>query len=365
MQNHEDLHRPPPAMSRRCLLSLATAVSVVALLLSPSLTSGFPHSDDIETVRRIVDSGLRGNYAAAESLAVELQDSYPDHPIGFVLHAAMLQSRMLDEEHFDYQDEFYGLTTLAERRCKSALMNSPSDAWVLYCRGIAQGARAVHDFRAGSWWSAVKNGIRSKGSFSECIKSDRDFYDACLGLGSYHYWRTAKTKAINWLPFVQDDREQGLAELALAADSSLFSADLARNALIWIWLDMGRYEEAESLSVEMQNKYPEGHKFLWSMAYARIEQDDFPGAEAVLIEIITRLSSDSATNNYNIVDCRHRLAAIYLETGRYAECLEQCRLVRELDLEDSVRKRLKGRLSEVNSFEKKAGRAIERVRTGA
>ncbi len=344
--------------------ALSITVSIIVTLFSASFASDFPRQGDIESVRRIVDAGFRGRYAEAESLAIDLQNRYPHHPAGYVLHATVLQSEMLDDEHFDYENEFYELIRLTERKCKSRLEDAPYDSWALYCLGLAQASRAVYGFRVGSWWSAVKYGIRSKGSFSACAEADKGFYDAYVGIGSYHYWRTAKTKAINWLPFVQDDREQGIAELALAMDSSLFSADLARNSLIWIWLDMGRYEEAESLSVEMQNKYPEGHRFLWSIAYARIELMNYRGAEAVLTEIITRISADSNTNNYNIVDCRHRLADLYLKTGRYLECMEQCGLVQKLNLENTVRKRLKKRLSEMRSMESDAKRALERVSHG-
>jgi len=217
----------------------------------------------------------------------------------------------------------------------------------------------VYYSRAGSWWSALRYGIKAKKAFGRCIKADSAFYDAYVGLGSYRYWRSAKTKAINWLPFVPDERDRGLRELELAAEKSLFSGDFARNSLIWVWIDLRRYEEAESLAVEMQNKYPEGREFLWGIAAARLRQDDFLGAEAVLTELIARVREDPNTNNYNIVECRCQLARVYLETEQYTKCLEQCRLAREVDLDQSVHKRLKKRLSELRSMEKQAKRTLE------
>jgi len=331
---------------------------------SVSCGADFPQPQDVEVVRNIIDASFRGQYAVAESLAISLQSRYPYHAVGYVMHAVILQSKMMDGEHFDFEDDFYMLIKLAERKCKKMLEDNPGYAWALYCLGLAHGSRAVYDSRAGSWWSAVRYGIRSKGAFARCIEADSMFYDAYVGLGSYHYWRSAKTSALNWLPFVSDQRERGLRELRMAAEKSLFSADFARNSLIWIWIDMRKYEEAESLSVKMQNKYPEGREFLWGIAYARLKQDDFLGAETVLSELVTRIEADSNNNNYNIVECRYQLAKLYLKTERYAKCLEQCGLVRETDLERRVRNRLKKRLSEIEGMERQARQMLKRAGQG-
>jgi tetratricopeptide (TPR) repeat protein len=337
------------------LLILLSVVSV----FSVSYAEVFPQPHDVETVRHIIGDGFSGSYEVAESLTVSLQNRYPFHPIGYVMQAAMLQSQMMDGEHFDLEDDFYILTKLTEKKCRQMIEENSGDAWVLYCLGLAYGSRAVYYSRAGSWWSTLRYGVKAKKAFSDCIKVDSTFYDAYVGLGSYHYWRSAKTKAINWLPFVPDERNRGLRELELAAEKSLFSGDFARNSLIWVWIDLRRYEEAESLAVEMQNKYPEGREFLWGIAAARLKQDDYLGAEAVFTELIARVREDSGSNNYNLIECRYQLARVYLEAGQYTKCLEQCRLARETDLEQSARKRLKKRLSELKSMEKQAKRTLE------
>lgn len=349
-----------------CKLNIPAIVVLALLVVIPAaLASEFPETADIEALRSIIDAGFRGDYSTGESTAVSLQDRYPDHPIGYVMQASMLQSEMLDDEHFDNEEDFYTLIKLTEKKGKASLEDDPDDAWALYCLGLAHGSHAVYDSRAGSWWSALRHGIKSKGRFGDCIEADSSFYDAYVGLGSYHYWRTVKTKVVNWIPFIQDDREQGLQELHIAVEKGLFTADFARNALIWVWIDMKKYEEAESLSVEMQSKYPEGRKFLWSMAYARLKQDKFLGAEAVFTELIARISKDANNNNFNIAECRYQLAKIYFATEEYSKCIEQCNLIGKLDLSESVKKRLKKQLKESRSIEKQAERALERMGTSS
>jgi len=348
------------ASRSNALLILAVLISVLAVS-DHVRAATFPRAEDIAQIRQIVDAGFRDDYARADSIADDLKARYPEHPIGFVMQAAMKQSEMLNMEHFDFEDEFYKLLQLSEEKSEAIIDLAPHDAWAWYCLGLARGSRAVYDARKGSWWSATRRGIKAKRAFTECIRSDSTFYDAYVGLGSFHYWRTVKTRSVNWLPFVQDDREEGLRELNLAINRSLFSVDFARNALMWILIDKEDYAEAESLAVEMQRKYPEGRKFLWGIAEARLKLNNYTGAEAVFAELIDRIDIDSANNNFNVVECRFQLAQIYIETEHYQECIDECDVVNGLTLSDDVRKRLNDRLSDLKKICKKAEKRLREM----
>ena len=63
-----------------------------------------------------------------------------------------------------------------------------------------------------------------KGKYLEkTLKLDSTYSDAYLGLGAYHYYKTVKSKAFLWLPFVVDRREQGIEELNLCVNSGLLA----------------------------------------------------------------------------------------------------------------------------------------------
>ncbi|MBU1320212.1 MAG: hypothetical protein KKG33_00685 [candidate division Zixibacteria bacterium] len=348
----------PGVLQSNALLILTVLISVLTVS-NQGWAATFPRAVDIAQIRQIVEAGFRDDYAQADSIADGLKSIYPDHPIGFVMQAAMKQSEMLDMEHFDFEDEFYKLLQFSEEKSEAIIDSVPHDAWAWYCLGLALGSRAVYDARKGSWWSATRRGIKAKRAFTECTKSDSTFYDAYVGLGSYHYWRTVKTRAVNWLPFVQDDREEGLRELNLAINKSLFSADFARNALMWILIDREEYAEAESLAVQMQRKYPEGRKFLWGMAMARSKLGNYIGAEAVFAELIGRIESDSANNDFNVVECRFQLAEIHFDTENYQKCIDECDMVSRLTLSDDVRERLKGKLSDLKEIRRTAEKRLK------
>lgn len=351
-------------MPSRILLNLLLVLNAALISAFACRAQDFPRHGDIDEIRRIVNAGFRDNYLLSDSLAIDLEKRYPQHPIGFVLHAAMEQSEMLDLENFDFESNFYELIQQAEDKSKKIIDSSPHDAWAWYSLGLARGSRAVYDARKGSWWSATRRGIRAKRAFTECIRSDSTFYDAYVGLGSYHYWRSVKTKAVNWLPFVQDDREEGIRELNLAIERSRFSADFARNSLMWIMIDREQYVEAESLAVAMQRKYPEGRKFLWGIGEARMKKEDYQGAALIYLELLDRLATDSTTNNFNTVECRCKLAQICFMTERFDDCIAQCDSADSLILSDDIRKRVKGRLSNMRKLREKSEKRKQELAAG-
>ncbi len=343
-------------------------VSVLAILLLIGATNGeemsaridFPASGDIETLREIVSAGFSERYAEAESLAISLQWRYPYHPIGFIMQAAMLQSKMLDHEHFSYRREFHTLIKLAKKKARDRLEKNENDPWSLYCLGLAHGSHAVFESRDGSWLTAVKQGVRAKKAFSRCVEIDPQFYDAYVGIGSYHYWRTVKTGIVNWLPFVQDDRQQGIRELEIAADSARFSFDFAKDALIWVYIDTEKYEKAESLAVQMQQKYPEGKKFLWGLAQARVEAEKYDRALTAYERLLKKVTEDpNRANHYNEIEIRRRIAECADELGRYSEVVAHAKVVMALEIAPDIRNRAGDAISELSNLAEHAEKQME------
>ncbi len=349
-----------PGKSPSILLAITFSLAICCAVSTGLIADDIERGPDIEILRRMVEAGLRENYYLADSLAVEMQQRYPDHPIGYVMHAVMLQGEMLDYEHNDNEDEFYRLLDSSENKCKAMTEKNPRDPWPHYCLGLGHGSRAVYDARKGSWWSALRHGMKSRNAFTRCIERDSTFYDAYVGLGSFHYWRTVKTRLINWLPLVQDDREEGIRELEIAAERGRFSADFARNALVWVLIDMKEFNAAESLAVEMHEKYSGGRKFLWGIAAARLAREDYDRAESAYLQLLESARILHDDNGYNEIECLLNLASIYHETMRYERCIKICERAESIPLTDDMKKRLKEKLKEIGKLKKKANKALAR-----
>ena len=98
---------------------------------------------------------------------------------------------------------------------------------------------------------------------------------------------------INWLPFVGDRKDDGVEELQLAVDSSLFSNDLALNSLIWIHLERKDPQSALACAETLHSKYPQRSSRLvkWGMAFSNYAAGKFAAAlESILAKSLARWS---------------------------------------------------------------------------
>lgn len=123
---------------------------------------------------------------------------------------------------------------------------APAESYFLL--GSAYGCRALYRSMHGGWWGAFRDGHHSCVNLEEAYRNDSSLTDALMGIGAYHYWKSAKSKSITWLPFVGDKREKGLAELRRAIDAQGIMSPNAYRALLPIYYHEKRYEDALLLS---------------------------------------------------------------------------------------------------------------------
>ena len=82
--------------------------------------------------------------------------------------------------------------------------------------------RSLYEARFGSRFSALTYGLKAKGFYRDGLAADSALYDLYLGLGSYHYWKSAKAGILRTAGIFNDDKEKGISEIRKAIDSSLF-----------------------------------------------------------------------------------------------------------------------------------------------
>jgi hypothetical protein len=183
-------------------------------------------------------------------------------------------------------------------------------AWMYLWRGHACAYRSLYEAKFGSSLTALKLGMSSIDEYENGRRKDSALVDLYMGIGSYHYWKSAKAGMLRWFGFFKDEKEKGMDELRQAAESSLLHRELARSALIWIWIDRKEYDSAAALTGEFVRKYPEGRTFLWPVAQARFRQNDYRAAAAAFINLRGRLD-ESPGNYYNLIECDWHLAQCF------------------------------------------------------
>lgn len=312
-----------------------------------------------------IDACFRENYPLAEEKFKQIVSKAPQDPAGYFFKAMLYQAQMVDYESDFREKDFYENIKIAKECAKERIKENSKDAWAYLFLGNAYGAKAVHEARKGNWWSGLNNGLMAKSALNEAVKHDPLLCDAYVALGSYHYWASVVTKAFWWLPFVGDRREEGIAELKLAQEKSIYSQDAATNGLIWIYINEKKFDQAISLAEKMQDKYPQGKSFLWALATAYYEKFDWKNALLSYQEIARKIQlefppkteseqndpvyserseSKNLKNYYNLIECKFHIGNCLFNLGKFKECILTCEEIQSYPLDEKTKARQKDKL---------------------
>ena len=265
-------------------------------------------------------------FAEADSIYVAYHETYPDDPCALLFRAVGLMAHMSDAEEELHSDLFHTLLNQSDSLAVSILdtCDDRAAAWMYLLRGHARAQRSLWESRFGSFLSAVKMGLSADNEYTAALKRDSTLYDIYAGLGSYHYWKSAKAGVLRWLGFFKNEKDKGIEELELAADSSIIHRELSASALIWIWLDRKEYDTAIAISRTFVERYPEGKTFLWPIAQAFYAQTQYDSAAAVYQRIRERLAAEPG-NYYNMIECDYYIVHCLTWEGRDAAASEAAR----------------------------------------
>jgi hypothetical protein len=305
------------------------------------------------TIRAGMDAHYLDDHRRAESLFAFVSERAREHPVGPLMRAGAIYAEMKDHEVFDRLDEFRTHLDSAQARVRSWIEAQPDDAWGYCFLGHVHGYRAMWEGRHGSWFKALKLGLKAKGAYHDALRRDSTCWDAYVGLGSYHYWKSAKTEFINWTGLImKDDKEKGLVEMRCAMERSYFARAAAAAGLIWMHLHRGAYTEALELAIEWHARYPEGKTFLWGRAYAEYMLDRDDSALVRFDSLRARVLADPAQGLFNLIEIDYHRAQLY---GRHAETERACALMDSVlayPADEDVRERQKDHLKEARAFVK-------------
>jgi tetratricopeptide (TPR) repeat protein len=249
-----------------------------------------------------IDFILKQEYNRADSLFRVVTNRYPDHPVGYLYRAAVMQAYNIDFDVPIEQGEFDSLLIIGKSSAEKISL-----PWREYFLGTADGYDAYERVERGDWFGGVRQGMSSASKFEEIIENDSSFYDAYVGIGTYYYWRSRKTEFLRWLPFVKDDRELGIRMLIIGAEQSEYNRFAAMSALVSIYLDSENYKQAETWSKRGLNFYPENRVFLWGLATALDRQNRSAEAVSAYSNLLENILRAHAPHPYNEIICRLNL----------------------------------------------------------
>lgn len=276
-----------------------------------------------------------------------------DGPPGFChfFRAVVYQARMMAAESDFLEKEFFAALDSVETDARAMLARGGDSALAQCFLGHSHSFRALYFGRAGSILKALKHGFKAGRAYGTGYDIDSTFHDIALGLGSYRYWKSVKTRLVNWTPLFKNERQNGIDLLHLAIDSSEISADPARVSLIWVYINEKRYPEAIRLADEMQHRHPEGMIFQWALGIAHFKNSDFSSAARIYRTILDRLAVDPG-NYYNVIEAAYYLSRCWRELNdgspeAAGELMMLQRQVRGYPLPEKTRKRQKKKIKDI------------------
>lgn len=283
-------------------------------------------------------------YDKAEAIFVKIEEEMPESPVGYFFHAASLQSKMMDYEIYDGENEFLLLVDKSIRFSKKHLKKRPKDAWGYFFMGGGFGYLAFYQAKQEKFIAAFQNGLRSVKALEWAVKLDSTLYDVYLGLGTYKYYRSKFSRYLTWLPFVRDERAMGIDMIRTAIKKSKYSRHAALNGYCWISIAEGNITEAWQLVTNVLEEFPESRVFLWCAAEIATKLNRWEEALAFYAKILDSLEKQNVLSPYNEFECRRRMAQIYFQIMDTQKALEECDKTFSITMNRKAKKRLASKL---------------------
>lgn len=323
------------------------------LILTISLSAqSYPDSKVDELLRKGIDKIINQNYDDAKKIFSELDKVRSDIPLGKIYLAATEIAKSYDYELPYNHNLITDYLESAKSISKKLIEKDEKNIWNKYFLALTEGYIAYYDAIRGSWLQAISTGLNSISLFEDILETDSSFHDAYIAIGTYKYWKSAKTEFLNWLPFIDDEKDLGIKFLTTAVKNSSYNYHLAVNSLIWIYIDRERFGDAIELAEKALIKYPESRIFRWGLARA-YEDIDTQKAINEYFQVLNSFPDTLKSNKINEVTLKHIIAQQYYKIGKKSEAKKLCEeILRTRNYSDYEKDKLEKRLKRVQTLYK-------------
>ncbi|RQV92292.1 MAG: tetratricopeptide repeat protein [Calditrichaeota bacterium] len=339
-------------MKRFYLISL-----IIFLQISRVYGAGHPNPQE-EPVKNLILQGieltLNNRFEQAFRLYQDLIERYPHHPVGYFYCGATLQAQMLDREDYSDAGPFYSLMEKSIVLSDSLDAAGVNDPWVYFYSGSSHLYRGFLKMKLGEWFSAYKDASNGVSLLEKAIEQDSSLYDAWLGIGSYRYWKSARADFLLWLPFIPDERDEGIRMVYQAIEKGYFVEYVGKDQLVWMLLDYGRENEALALARENHLAFPGSRFFKWTLAAAAFRSREFDLSFRLYQELLDEIRNLPDSNHFNEIDCLVHLAEIEQIREDWLQAFRWSDEALRLNLDPEIRQRAKNKLKKALTIRNEA-----------
>ena len=325
----------------------------LVFLSSLNFSQRFPFAKVDELLTNGIASMNRGDYSLAEKYFLELRKDYANLPFGDVYLAAVEITRASDFGIEINKNKINNYLESATQKANALYEQNENDLWNRYAMALTEGYWAYFEALQKDWIDAFAKGTSSINYFEECLEINKNFSEAFIALGTYKYWRSRKTESLTWLPFINDERKEGIEFLEKASRKNSYNRVLAINSLIWIYVDRKENAKAEQLANEAVKLFPGNRFLLW--AAARVyEASDPTRSIAIYNDLLREYSELKLESRVRPIIARHKIAQMHFRLGNKIEAMNNLNEIPPtIELTENEKKVLGSRLERIENFRTK------------
>jgi len=318
----------------------------------------------VSVIHKAADAILAGHYRQAEELFDRFIAENPDEPAGPLMKAAVIHYHAIDYEDYSRSDEYFRLLDTAEKLARKKLVTCTMkpetgnlkpetnyDVWGWYFLYSARVLKAAWSVTSGNYFSGIIDARAAVKDLSQ-IESDSlrrsatstpVHFDVQLTTGSHRFWQSNATKPVHWLPFVDDQRKRGIAEVEEALAKGTLVTPLSSSVLIEMLIVYDN-KRAIACSEDLVARYPSCRLFRWQLGESLKRDGRYKDAVRVLTGIADEMANDPDDDGSGPLRCWWKLAVLSESLGKVDDCRRYCEEIIRIGQRKSVAERQKKRI---------------------
>lgn len=280
-----------------------------------------------DSIRQRINLGIEltinQQYDRAEEVMNGLEHYAPCPALRDLYLAAVVDMKMVDRADFDSERRLLELLDHAREQSDTRYAATRGNS-ALFIRSSAELYLAHHYQRRGEWLAMYRNGVRGVEGLEQLLTQDSTWQVAKLGLGNYLYWKSRYLQKLTWLPFVTDDRRQGIDMLLDIYQNGDLGRWVAASNLTWILLDYGRPEQALEIAQAGLERFPNSTHFRFPEAQIYWKTEKYDLAKTHYEELLTRVEALNQPSRYNEIFCLEKLTRICIALDDPVRATQYC-----------------------------------------
>lgn len=251
-------------MSKKIFL-LSVLLLFFANTTAFSISASYYTLKQKKAILKAKDLMFNGDYVRSRKIFEKLDKDYPESPLGPFGLMVVCKSIMVENDDFSEEKEFYKDYEEAKKRIQKIKDKNKYNPFTALVEGAIHGLKGLHEARKHKWLTAIKYGFKGLKLVQRSNKEDPSIYENYLGIGLYHYYRSYIASKLDFLPFIEDAREEGIKEIKKAMKKSTFVKEASAICLEFVYYyTEKKYDTVMKIAKAVLKKYPK-NVISWSL----------------------------------------------------------------------------------------------------